>query len=235
MEPSLRVTAGLISVIIAVDNGTVSNSLESQLEGRGFACHPVSGEADDIVEQIYQQNADIILASAEKLPRLSRIVKQEKAIPVIALFDKLDVQGSIFNRSFDDFVKRPDDIDEIELRIRRLLKKGNIPGEDLMTIGDLVIDMAKFEVSVGGKLVLLTYKEFELLKFLAANQGRVFTREALLNRVWGIDYFGGDRTVDVHVRRLRAKIEDANHSFIDTVRSIGYRFKEETSEDSSKL
>lgn len=71
----------------------------------------------------------------------------------------------------------------------------------------------------------LTYKEYELLRFLASRPGRVFTREALLSQVWGYDYFGGSRTVDVHIRRLRAKIEDASHSFIDTVRGVGYRFR----------
>ncbi len=74
-------------------------------------------------------------------------------------------------------------------------------------------------------MVELTFKEYELLKFLARDRGRVFTREALLNKVWGYDYFGGDRTVDVHVRRLRSKIELSGQTFIETVRNIGYRFK----------
>jgi DNA-binding response OmpR family regulator len=80
-------------------------------------------------------------------------------------------------------------------------------------------------VTVNGALVELTFKEYELLKLLAANRGRVFTREALLDKLWGYDYFGGDRTVDVHIRRLRSKIEDAEHTYIETVRNIGYRFK----------
>ena len=70
----------------------------------------------------------------------------------------------------------------------------------------------------------LTFKEYELLKFLASHPGRVFTRDTLLNQVWSEDYFGGDRTVDVHIRRLRSKIEDASHIYIETVRNIGYRF-----------
>ena len=74
---------------------------------------------------------------------------------------------------------------------------------------------------------MLTFKEYELLKFLARTSGRVFTREALLNRVWGYDYYGGDRTVDVHIRRLRSKIEDSSHTFIETVRNIGYRFRKD--------
>ena len=80
---------------------------------------------------------------------------------------------------------------------------------------------------MGCKVVELTFKEYELLKFLASNRGRVYTREALLNKVWGYDYYGGDRTVDVHVRRLRSKIEDSKRTFIETVRNIGYRFIKE--------
>ena len=75
------------------------------------------------------------------------------------------------------------------------------------------------------RVIELTFKEYELLLYLAGNKGRVFTRESLLNKVWGYDLFGGDRTVDVHIRRLRSKIEDPEHTFIETVRNIGYRFK----------
>ena len=74
------------------------------------------------------------------------------------------------------------------------------------------------------RIIDLTFKEYELLKLMATNRGRVFTRDNLLDKIWGYDYFGGDRTVDVHIRRLRSKIEDANHSYIETVRNIGYKF-----------
>ena len=95
----------------------------------------------------------------------------------------------------------------------------------MIKCGGLIIDLARCEVTVSGVTVELTFKEYELLKFLASNKGRVFTREALLNKVWGYDYYGGDRTVDVHIRRLRSKIEVSDYSFIETVRNIGYRFK----------
>jgi DNA-binding response OmpR family regulator len=84
--------------------------------------------------------------------------------------------------------------------------------------------MTTCEVTVNGSIVELTFKEYELLKLMASNPGRVYTREVLLNKIWGYDYFGGDRTVDVHIRRLRSKIEDSGHSYIETVRNIGYKF-----------
>ena len=89
--------------------------------------------------------------------------------------------------------------------------------------GGLVIDLERYTVTIDGEPVDLTYKEYELLVFLSSNPGKPFTREALLNRVWGYDYYGGSRTVDVHIRRIRAKVE-RREEFIETVRNVGYRF-----------
>ena len=95
----------------------------------------------------------------------------------------------------------------------------------VLRAGDLHIDMERYEVRLAGRRIVLTYKEYQLLALLAANPGRVYTRDGLLDQVWGYDYFGGTRTVDVHIRRLRSKIEDADHSFIETIWNVGYRFK----------
>jgi DNA-binding response OmpR family regulator len=124
----------------------------------------------------------------------------------------------------DDFIIKPYDNRELVVRARRLLQR-NVKENEMLRCEDLVIDLANCEVRVGGRIVELTFKEYELLKFLAKDRGRVFSRETLLNKVWGYDYFGGDRTVDVHIRRLRSKIEVSGQIFIETVRNIGYRFK----------
>ena len=124
----------------------------------------------------------------------------------------------------DDFIVKPCDTRELVTRAKRLLHRNADSNAELIRYGDLSIDTARCEVTVDGHRKILTFKEYELLKFLASNPGRVFTRDTLLDRVWGHDYFGGDRTVDVHVRRLRSKIEDSGHCFIETVRNIGYRF-----------
>ena len=129
------------------------------------------------------------------------------------------------HHDLDDFLTSPYHIKEMVLRINRLLQKTiDINNNELIKCDGLVINIAKCEVTVEDRLIELTFKEYELLKFLASNKERVYTREALLNKVWGYDYFGGDRTVDVHIRRLRSKIEDSRHTFIETIRNIGYRF-----------
>ena len=125
----------------------------------------------------------------------------------------------------DDFVVFPVATDELVARIRRASTRR--PGGDdphVLRFGDLTIDQASYKVFVGGRPVELTYKEYELLRFLALNQDKVCTREMLLSRVWGYDFYGGGRTVDVHIRRLRGKIEHSAHSLIETVRNVGYRF-----------
>jgi len=124
----------------------------------------------------------------------------------------------------DDFVLLPPLPEELAARIQIGVRRRQPESADIVRIGDLSLDLANYRVAVGGRPVELTFKEYELLRFLVQNPDRVFTREALLKRVWGYDYFGGSRTVDVHIRRLRSKIEDRGHIFIETIRNVGYRF-----------
>lgn len=127
----------------------------------------------------------------------------------------------------EDFILWPASSLEILLRVRTVLRRrANVDAENVLRCGALLIDLANYKVLLDGKPIELTFKEYELLRFLASNRDKVFTREALLNRVWGYDYFGGARTVDVHVRRLRSKIEGRGHAFIETIRNVGYRFHE---------
>jgi DNA-binding response OmpR family regulator len=126
---------------------------------------------------------------------------------------------------FDDFCLLPVHPAELEARVRHLLwRTGAAPPPDVVEYRELQLNVATYQATIGGRHLDLTYMEYELLKFLAQNPGKVFTREVLLNRVWGYEYYGGARTVDVHVRRLRAKLGEEHAYMIETVRSVGYRF-----------
>ncbi len=115
---------------------------------------------------------------------------------------------------------------ELQARIARARRAVNgIDHDDIVRVGSLEMNLATYQVAIGGRPVDFTYMEYELLKFLVTHPRRVFSREALLNRVWGYDYYGGARTVDVHVRRVRAKLGSENASRIKTVRSVGYRWE----------
>lgn len=217
-------------LIIANESGQ-ARELSSELAQRGFDCL-IAPHNDEAIEQIAGQSPELMLLDmgeatigSETWEQAQRI-RQERHIPIIALVSREKLNGLDSNTSIDDFVVKPWEANEITARIKRILRqKGSIGSEDIIKCGGLVIDSAKYEVSLGGEPIVLTFKEYQLLKFLASNKGKVFTRETLLAKVWGWDYYGGDRTVDVHIRRLRSKIEDRSHSFIDTVRNVGYRFK----------
>ena len=174
---------------------------------------------------IYLLDTDAALPP-EDLAALIRRLRQERNQPVIALVPRESLPALETLPDVDDFVLSPYDAAELLARVRRLLvpAEEEPAGEDLIKRDGLTINLTTCEVKVDGTIMELTFKEYELLKLLAASPGRVYTREALLDKIWGYDYFGGDRTVDVHIRRLRSKIEDASHTFIGTVRNIGYRF-----------
>jgi DNA-binding response OmpR family regulator len=219
-------------VFIIVNEMTRAQQLRTGLARRGFRCLVVSSK-DGVIEQVAGQSDGVALLEITRASdgsvvwELAQKMRREINIPVIALVSRQELDGWHATHGIDDFVVKPWQADEVAARIKRVLKqKRSLEGEDTIRCGDLVIDSARCEVSLCGKPVVLTFKEYQLLKFLATNREKVFTREALLNKVWGWDYYGGDRTVDVHIRRLRSKIEDSAHAFIETVRNIGYRFRD---------
>ena len=128
---------------------------------------------------------------------------------------------------FDDFCLSPFHPAELEARLRHLVWSSGaepVPAANLVEYGELVLNLETYQATIAKRPLDLTYMEYELLKFLAQNPGKVFTREILLSRVWGYEYYGGARTVDVHIRRLRAKLGEEYAGLIATVRSVGYRF-----------
>jgi two-component system alkaline phosphatase synthesis response regulator PhoP len=170
----------------------------------------------------------LLLEISESLPRpetweLIRKLKRERKLPVIALIERQIIVKIEPSPDIDDFLVTPFDSEELIFRINRILGKKHESSTKQIKGRELVVDPDTCEVTVEGSKVDLTFKEYELLKLLAGNKGHVFTREVLLDKIWGYDYFGGDRTVDVHIRRLRSKIEHT-YVYIETVRNIGYKF-----------
>ncbi|MGI9611923.1 MAG: response regulator transcription factor [Acidimicrobiales bacterium] len=137
-----------------------------------------------------------------------------------AQLDDLDARSG----SFDDFLITPFHQRELEARIRHLLwRAGRGSRPELVIYGPIELNVETYQAMVDSRPLDLTYMEYELLRFLSASPGQVFTRETLLNRVWGYEYYGGARTVDVHIRRLRAKLGEEHSNLIQTVRSVGYK------------
>jgi DNA-binding response OmpR family regulator len=150
---------------------------------------------------------------------------QTQDIPIILLMDESEMKTADLPSGIQEILYRPLRLTEAMTRVNFLFKRTHkIDQKNQIQRGKISIDVARYEVRVGEKKIDLTFTEFELLKFLCSNPGIVFTREVLLNKVWGYEYYGGTRTVDVHIRRLRSKIETKSSVFIETVRNIGYKF-----------
>ncbi len=218
----------MFKIFIIDKEGKDREELYLSLAQKGYSCSMTCDEEE--INQVAEQDPDLVLVASNSHSRirgLAREIKRKKNLPIIALVERemlTNVNGHL--DMIDDFVLRPYDLRELNLRVERLLRRtSHAETGETIRRGDLVIDLAKYEVSVGGRPVMLTFKEYELLRFLASSAGHVFTREVLLNKVWGYDYYGGDRTVDVHITRLRNKIENLGNISIETVRNIGYRLR----------
>lgn len=185
---------------------------------------------DQAQQELEKGKIPLVILDLEEITPLLKWMRSQEAtrdIPLLWILPRQKMDLLKAEHRVSDLLFSPIDPEELVCRIHRLLwQNQNMDSHQIIRTQGLSIDVVRYEVRLEGELVNLTYKEYELLKFLASNKGKVFTREVLLNKVWGYDYFGGTRTVDVHIRRLRSKIEDAEHTYIETVRNIGYRFKE---------
>ncbi len=188
-------------------------------------------------------SADVVIVDARRELAMAKslcrvICTTGISIPLLVVVTEGGLAGITSDWGIDDVILDTAGPAEVEARLRLAVGRTVEAAVDEggpITAGALVIDEATYSVRLRGRLLDLTYKEFELLKYLAQHPGRVFTRSQLLQEVWGYDYFGGTRTVDVHVRRLRAKLGTDYEVLIGTVRNVGYRFVPEVADSFSEL
>ena len=218
-------------ILFVTENLTARKPLKSALLDHGYAV-TVMEPARLGSERESSPNADVLVVDLEgsrvESHRLAHLIKRDRAlkdVPMVLLVTEEQLGKLDFTWGADDYLTLPVSPTRLVQRLRFLLWKLNkaAPNNGLK-IGELSIDFERYEVHLNGAPIDLTYKEFELLRFLASHPGRVFTREALLDKVWGYDFYGGTRTVDVHIRRLRSKIESSGSLYIQTVRNVGYKF-----------
>jgi len=214
-------------MFVAIHPRQPSTSLIEALVTAGYRPVPVD-DAAALVESEPPDGWGLLVVELDDDPTaglaLARRVRDAGTAPVLIVAGRChtaDLAGGVF----DDFLLSPLDPDEMAVRAGRLsaAHRGVTP-DDVVIFKDLSLNLATYQATIGAHPVDLTFMEYELLRFFVSNQGRVWSREQLLSRVWGYDYFGGARTVDVHVRRLRAKLGEERASWIVTVRSVGYRF-----------
>ena len=214
------------------------------LPALGLLGHRVRTQPPD-ASALLEAEADVVLVDARQdlvqARALCRVIRATgTSAPVIAVLTEGGLTAVNSEWAVEDVVLESAGPAEVEARLRLATTRSAGPDEEDSRIvaGDLVIDEDSYSAKLDSRVLNLTYKEFELLKHLAHHPGRVFTRAQLLQEVWGYDYYGGTRTVDVHVRRLRAKLGSEHEQLIGTVRNVGYRFvptRDEGVEDAEEV
>jgi DNA-binding response OmpR family regulator len=230
-------------ILVVEDDLTLLETLEYNLRSEGYEVITAT-DGLTALEVAREEGPDLIVLDL-MLPRLDgfevcRILRPETSVPILMLTARTDEVDRVVGLEVgaDDYLTKPFSMRELVARIKALLRRVRLireemaseqgtPGTEQLTFGDLIIDLDRREVLVRGQSLRLKPKEFELLVFLARHPGMALSREMLLERVWGWDYGGGSRTVDVHVRWLREKVEadPANPERIVTVRGVGYCFE----------
>jgi DNA-binding response OmpR family regulator len=202
------------------------------LPALGLLSHQVTVLPQDAGALVDRSLGDAVLVDARRDLMNARafvrlLAAMGTAAPVIGVLTEGGLIAMSGEWSVDDFVLDTAGPAELDARLRRAIERQAAESEEVggrLEVGELTIDESTYTARLSGVALDLTYKEFELLKFLALHPGRVFTRSHLVQEVWGYDYFGGTRTVDVHVRRLRAKLGSEHEAMIGTVRNVGYKF-----------
>jgi two-component system response regulator RegX3 len=222
-------------VLVVEDEESISDPLSYMLRKEGFEVS-VAATGPDALNSFDRTGADIVLLDL-MLPGLSgtevcRALRQKSAVPIIILTARDSEVDKVVGLELgaDDYVTKPFSHRELIARIRAVLRRGVEPDELVsatIEAGPVRLDVDRHTVVVGGEPVSLPLKEFDLLELLLRNSGRVLTRGQLIDRVWGADYVGDTKTLDVHIKRLRSKIEPepANPKFLLTVRGLGYKFE----------
>jgi len=229
-------------ILILSQDKEYREALISLLQDSGYHAYS-SDSIEDTVDQFYSRKLDLIIVDIaswqEEGIKVYKDLRQELGTKdfLSIIIAHVDLMKEItFSLAFDDFVIKNEDIKEVLLRIKQLLwRQSKLDSNNVIKIEDLVIDMNSYEVAVKGKIIYLTYKEYELLKFLLLNRGKVFTRDILLDKVWGYDNYAGTRTVDIHIQRLRTKLGGKSSDFIQTVRNVGYCFMGDKSDKKSYI
>ena len=223
------------SVLIVEDDRNIQELLQMYLEKEGYAV-TVAGDGGQGLQKFRAIKPDIVLLDV-MMPVMDgwavcRAIRSESQTPIIMLTAKGETEDKItgLKTGADDYVTKPFEMRELLARIEAVLRRTDRNSEQpkvrRLVFDKLIIDMDAFELTVGGKKVDTPPKEMELLYYLASSPNRVYTRNQLLDEVWGFDYFGDSRTVDVHVKRLREKLEGVSESWtLKTVWGVGYKFE----------
>ena len=221
-------------ILLVDDEPLIIKGLKYTLEQEGYETL-AAYDGEEALEVFFANTVDLVLLDV-MLPKLDGIqvcqrIRESSNVPIIMLTAKGEDMDKILGLEYgaDDYMTKPFNILEVKARIKTILRRASQPvaaeKKKIIRVRDLEVNIVNRSVTLGGKEVRLTAKEFDLLQLFINNRGKVFSREAMLETVWKYDYMGDARTVDVHIRHIRQKLGDDAH-YIETIRGVGYKFND---------
>lgn len=221
----------MIKILVVDDDNHIRELIKVFLENSIYEVEEASN-GQEALEKVYESKIDLAIVDV-MMPKVNGLdlckeIRKDYDFPILMLTAKGETQDIVkgFGAGVDDYMSKPFDLEELDVRIKALLKRYKINISQSISVGELWMDKKNFEIKVNGEKIDIALKEFQLLYKLAENLGKTISRDVLIEEIWGYDFDGNERTLDVHINRLRDKFPKEKYSFkITTIRGLGYRME----------
>ena len=219
-----------LKILVVDDEARMRKLVKDFLTNKGFQVIE-AGDGEEAVDKFFAQKDIALVLLDVMMPKMDgwevlKTIRKYSQVPVIMLTARSEERDELqgFSLGVDEYISKPFSPKILVARVEAILRRSNASGGDALSVGGILIDKAAHQVTIDGKEVELSFKEFELLSYFAENQGIALSREKILNNVWNYDYFGDARTIDTHVKKLRSKMGDKG-DYIKTIWGMGYKFE----------
>ena len=219
-----------LKILVVDDEARMRNLVKDFLANKGFYVEE-AGDGEEAVDKFFAQKDIALVLLDVMMPKMDgwevlKTIRKYSQVPVIMLTARSEERDELqgFSLGVDEYISKPFSPKILVARVEAILRRSNASGGDALSVGGILIDKAAHQVTIDGKEVELSFKEFELLSYFVENQGIALSREKILNNVWNYDYFGDARTIDTHVKKLRSKMGD-KVDYIKTIWGMGYKFE----------
>ena len=219
-----------LKILVVDDEARMRKLVKDFLANKGFYVEE-AGDGEEAVDKFFAQKDIALVLLDVMMPKMDgwevlKTIRKYSQVPVIMLTARSEERDELqgFSLGVDEYISKPFSPKILVARVEAILRRSNASGGDALSVGGILIDKAAHQVTIDGKEVELSFKEFELLSYFVENQGIALSREKILNNVWNYDYFGDARTIDTHVKKLRSKMGDKD-DYIKTIWGMGYKFE----------
>ena len=219
-----------LKILVVDDEARMRKLVKDFLANKGFYVEE-AGDGEEAFDKFFAQKDIALVLLDVMMPKMDgwevlKTIRKYSQVPVIMLTARSEERDELqgFSLGVDEYISKPFSPKILVARVEAILRRSNASGGDALSVGGILIDKAAHQVTIDGKEVELSFKEFELLSYFVENQGIALSREKILNNVWNYDYFGDARTIDTHVKKLRSKMGDKG-DYIKTIWGMGYKFE----------